>query len=223
MAQHDLEQVFAPGGLLQRAIEGYRHRPQQVEFAQAVRQAIENKEGLIAEAGTGTGKTFAYLVPALLSGGRVIISTGTKTLQDQLFHRDLPQLRAALGVPVDTALLKGRANYVCLHHLETAAGDNTTFSSREEISHLQKIRSFAARTMSGDRGECTDVPETSPAWARATSTRENCLGSACRHYKECFVMKARSRATSAKNRWWFTTITSASAARLRAFITKQSW
>lgn len=198
MAQHDLEQVFAPGGLLQRAIEGYRHRPQQVEFAQAVRQAIENKEGLIAEAGTGTGKTFAYLVPALLSGGRVIISTGTKTLQDQLFHRDLPQLRAALGVPVDTALLKGRANYVCLHHLETAAGDNTTFSSREEISHLQKIRSFAARTMSGDRGECTDVPETSPAWARATSTRENCLGSACRHYKECFVMKARSRAAEAE-------------------------
>ena len=198
MAEHDLEQVFASGGLLQRAIGGYRHRPQQVEFAQAVRQAIEDKGVLIAEAGTGTGKTFAYLVPALLSGGRVIISTGTKTLQDQLFHRDLPQVRAALGVAVDTALLKGRANYVCLHHLETAVGDNTTFASRDEISHLQRIRSFAARTMSGDRGECADVPETSPAWARATSTRENCLGSACRHYKECFVMKARSRAAEAE-------------------------
>jgi ATP-dependent DNA helicase DinG len=198
MAAHDLEQVFAPGGLLERAIAGYRHRPQQVEFARAVQEAIEDKGVLIAEAGTGTGKTFAYLVPALLSGGRVIISTGTKTLQDQLFHRDLPQVRAALGVAVDTALLKGRANYVCLHHLETAVGDNTTFSSRDEISHLQRIRSFAARTMSGDRGECADVPETSPAWARATSTRENCLGSGCRHYKECFVMKARSRAAEAE-------------------------
>src|SRR6185436_5476833 len=114
-----------------------------------------------AEAGTGTGKTFAYLVPALLAGGRVIISTGTKTLQDQLFHRDLPQVRAA--------------------------GEGATFGSRDEISHLQKIRSFAARSMSGDRGECADVPETSPAWMRATSTRENCLGSACRHYQDCFV------------------------------------
>ena len=198
MAQDDLQQVFGPGGRLEGAIAGYRPRPQQLEFARAVQEAIESKGVLIAEAGTGTGKTFAYLAPALLSGGRVIISTGTKTLQDQLFHRDLPQVRAALGVPVDTALLKGRANYVCLHHLETAIGDNTTFSSRDEISHLQKIRSFAARTMSGDRGECAEVPETSPAWARATSTRENCLGSSCRHYKECFVMKARSRAAEAE-------------------------
>jgi ATP-dependent DNA helicase DinG len=198
MAQHDLQRVFGPGGALEAAIPGYRPRAQQLEFAQAVQQAIESHGVLIAEAGTGTGKTFAYLVPALLSGGRVIISTGTKTLQDQLFHRDLPQVRAALGLPVDTALLKGRANYVCLHHLETAIGDNTTFSSRDEISHLQRIRSFAARTMTGDRGECADVPETSPAWSRATSTRENCLGSGCRHYQECFVMRARKRAAEAE-------------------------
>jgi ATP-dependent DNA helicase DinG len=197
VAARALEQVFGPGGVLERAVPGYRHRPQQLEFAQAVLEAIEGRGALIAEAGTGTGKTFAYLVPALLAGGRVIISTGTKTLQDQLFHRDLPQVRAALGVPVDTALLKGRANYVCLHHLESAAGEGSTFGSREEISHLQKIRSFAARTMSGDRGECSDVPETAAAWARATSTRENCLGSACRHYKDCFVMRARSRAAEA--------------------------
>src|SRR5688572_19617669 len=197
-AMTDLDSIFGPAGSLQRAVAGYRHRPQQEEFARAVLDAIETAGVLIAEAGTGTGKTFAYLVPALLSGGRVIISTGTKTLQDQLFHRDLPQVRAALGVPVDTALLKGRANYVCLHHLETAIGDNTTFSSRDEITHLHRIRSFAARTMTGDRGECADVPETSAAWARATSTRENCLGSACRHYQDCFVMRARKRASEAE-------------------------
>jgi ATP-dependent DNA helicase DinG len=188
--------IFAPGGTLERAVPGFRHRPQQVEFAQAVLEAIEGHGVLVAEAGTGTGKTFAYLVPALLAGGRVIVSTGTKTLQDQLFHRDLPRVRQALGLSVDTALLKGRANYVCLHHLEAAA-EQGMFASREEISHLQKIKSFAARTLSGDRSECADVPESSPAWAQATSTRENCLGAGCRHYQECFVMKARRRAAEA--------------------------
>jgi len=189
-------QVFAPGGVLERAVPGFRHRPQQLEFAQSVLEAIRSDGVLIAEAGTGTGKTFAYLVPALLAGGRVIVSTGTKTLQDQLFHRDLPRVRQALGLSIDTALLKGRANYVCLHHLEEAALGGM-FGSREEVSHLQKIRSFAARTMTGDKSECADVPETSGAWAQATSTRENCLGSGCRHYQECFVMKARKRAADA--------------------------
>jgi ATP-dependent DNA helicase DinG len=189
-------EIFGPGGLLERAVAGFRHRPQQVEFAQSVLEAIESRGVLIAEAGTGTGKTFAYLVPALLAGGRVIVSTGTKTLQDQLYHRDLPRVRQALGLAIDTALLKGRANYVCLHHLELASHQGT-FAAREEVGHLQKIRSFAARTMTGDKSECADVPETSGAWAQATSTRENCLGSSCRHYKECFVMKARSRAAEA--------------------------
>ncbi|MGE5095078.1 MAG: ATP-dependent DNA helicase [Betaproteobacteria bacterium] len=189
-------EIFAAAGPLERAVPGFRHRPQQVEFAQAVLEAIESSGVLVAEAGTGTGKTFAYLVPALLAGGRVIISTGTKTLQDQLFHRDLPRVRQALGLAVDTALLKGRANYVCLHHLEAAAQQGT-FAAREEVAHLQRIRSFAARTMSGDKSECADVPESSGAWAQATSTRENCLGSACRHYQDCFVMKARKRAAEA--------------------------
>jgi ATP-dependent DNA helicase DinG len=158
--------------------------------------AIESSGVLIAEAGTGTGKTFAYLVPALLAGGRVIVSTGTKTLQDQLFLRDLPRVRQALGAAVDVALLKGRANYVCLHHLEAAAAQGT-FAAREDAAHIIKIRRFAATTMSGDKSDCADVPETSPAWAQATSTRENCLGSACAHYQECFVMKARKRASEA--------------------------
>jgi ATP-dependent DNA helicase DinG len=192
----DMVPIFSEGGPLETAVAGFRHRPQQVEFAQAVLEAIESGGVLIAEAGTGTGKTFAYLVPALLAGGRVIVSTGTKTLQDQLFHRDLPRVRQALGAAVDVALLKGRANYVCLHHLEAAAAQGT-FSAREDALHLQKIRRFAATTMSGDKGDCADVPESSPAWAAATSTRENCLGSACKHYQDCFVMKARKRASEA--------------------------
>ncbi len=195
-ARPDLDALFAGRGPLARVVGAFRHRPQQVEFARAVLETIEAHGVLIAEAGTGTGKTFAYLVPALLAGGRVILSTGTKTLQDQLFHRDLPRVREALGVPVDLALLKGRANYVCLHHLEVAAQQGT-FAARDEVAHLQRIRSFAARTMSGDRSECADVPENSGAWMQATSTRENCLGSACRHYQDCFVMKARKRAAEA--------------------------
>jgi ATP-dependent DNA helicase DinG len=192
----DLDALFSQDGAIGRAVAGFRHRPQQVEFARAVLDAIESSGVLIAEAGTGTGKTFAYLVPALMAGGRVIVSTGTKTLQDQLFHRDLPLVRRALGVAVDVALLKGRANYVCLHHLEVAAAEGT-FAAREDVAHLHKIRSFAKRTMTGDRGDCADVPESSPAWAQATSTRENCLGSACGHYQDCFVMKARKRASEA--------------------------
>jgi len=192
----DLEPIFAASGPLARAVPGFRHRAEQVEFARAVLEAIETRATLVAEAGTGTGKTFAYLVPALLAGGRVIVSTGTKTLQDQLYHRDLPRVRDALGVRADVALLKGRANYVCLHHLELAASQGT-FAAREEASHLKKIASFAARSLSGDRSECSEVPEGSGAWAQATSTRENCLGSACRHYQDCFVMKARKRASDA--------------------------
>jgi ATP-dependent DNA helicase DinG len=167
-----------------------------VEFARAVLAAIESRGVLIAEAGTGTGKTLAYLVPALLAGGHVIVSTGTKNLQDQLYHRDLPALRRALGIAIDVALLKGRSNYVCLHHLELAAAE-ATFAVREEADHLARIRRFARTTASGDRAECADVPEGSGAWARATSTRENCLGSACAQYGDCFVMKARRRAAEA--------------------------
>jgi ATP-dependent DNA helicase DinG len=195
-ADVDLSPIFGEGGVLAKAVPGFKPRAQQLEFASAVLEAIETGGVLIAEAGTGTGKTFAYLVPALLAGGRVIISTGTKTLQDQLFQRDLPRVRAALGVPIDTALLKGRANYVCLHHLEAAAQQGT-FAVRDEATHIHKIKSFAARTMTGDKSECADVPENSGAWAQATSTRENCLGSACKHYQDCFVMRARKRASEA--------------------------
>ena len=188
--------VFGEGGVLARSVEGYRFRAQQLEFAEAVEATLASHGVLIAEAGTGTGKTFAYLIPAMISGGRVIVSTGTKTLQDQLFHRDLPKVRDVLGAPVSIALLKGRANYVCLHHLEEAAAEGN-FGTRDEVRHIHRIKSFARTSTSGDRGECAEVPEQSGAWARATSTRENCLGAKCRFYDDCFVMKARKRANDA--------------------------
>jgi ATP-dependent DNA helicase DinG len=192
----DLARHFAQGGTFEGALEGWRVRAQQLEFAQAVLAAIESSGVLIAEAGTGTGKTFAYLAPALIAGGRVIVSTGTKTLQDQLYHRDLPLVRDTLGVPATLALLKGRANYVCLHHVEESAAEGT-FASREEARDIHAIARFAARTDTGDKAQCPEVPEFSGAWARATSTRENCLGSKCRHYEDCFVMKARKAANDA--------------------------
>jgi len=165
-------------------------------MAQAVARAIVERDALVAEAGTGTGKTFAYLVPALLYGGKVIVSTGTMTLQDQLFERDLPLVRDALAVPVTVALLKGRANYVCHHHLERTAREGR-LPSRDDVRHLGKIVAFARASERGDRGELADVPENATIWPLVTSTRDNCLGSQCAFHRECFVMKARKEALDA--------------------------
>jgi len=189
----DISAVFAADGTLARAIPGYRVRPQQVEMAEQIAATIRGNRVLVVEAGTGTGKTFAYLAPALLSGGKVIISTGTKTLQDQLFQRDLPAVREALKVSASIALLKGRANYVCHYHLERAVADGR-FQSREEAGHIRTIARFAKTSKSGDKGQLAAVPEDSGAWAAATSTRENCLGQECPHHKECFVLAARREA-----------------------------
>jgi len=201
MAQSDLPNIFSPQGPLAKRIANFRHRDSQVEMAVKIEAAINRAGVLIAEAGTGTGKTFAYLVPALRSGGKVVISTGTKTLQDQLFHRDIPTVIEALGIPVTTALLKGRANYVCLHHLESAASDGR-FLQKDDVKHLQTIKRFANRSLdgggTGDRAELPDVPERATVWQHAVSTRENCLGSQCTRYAECFVMKARKKAMDAE-------------------------
>jgi ATP-dependent DNA helicase DinG len=191
-----LEDVFSPEGALAGAIPGYRERAQQVEMAQAIREAIDSTGVLVAEAGTGTGKTFAYLVPALLAGGKVIVSTGTKTLQDQLFDRDLPAVRHALASGASAALLKGRANYVCLYRLKRAGAEGR-FSTREEAAQLQRIERFAAVSTTGDRADLADVPEDAPIWAQATSTRDNCLGQGCPDYADCFVMRARRNALAA--------------------------
>jgi ATP-dependent DNA helicase DinG len=161
-----------------------------------VLETIGDTGVLVAEAGTGTGKTFAYLVPALLAGGKVIVSTGTKTLQDQLFDRDLPAVRDALASGARLALLKGRANYVCHHRLDRAIAE-ARLDSREEAAQLRRIKAFAATSRTGDRADLADVPEDAPVWVHATSTRENCLGQECPRYSECFVFAARRDAQAA--------------------------
>ncbi|RTL51106.1 MAG: ATP-dependent DNA helicase [Rhodocyclaceae bacterium] len=192
----DLNQVFSAEGPLATAIPGFRLRPQQLEMAARIEAAIKENKIFVAEAGTGTGKTFAYLVPALLSGGKTIVSTGTKTLQDQLFNRDLPMVRDALRVGVTIALLKGRANYVCPYHLGRAQHEGR-LQSKEDVAHLRTIVRFAKTTRSGDKAELSAVPEDSPVWQLATSTRDNCLGQECPDIKECFVANARREALMA--------------------------
>ncbi|MGK8202726.1 ATP-dependent DNA helicase [Burkholderia cenocepacia] len=237
----ELDTIFGEGGLLARALDGYRPRTSQIEMARAVASAMEasarrmpepeifetrkrparrlgdgdktaepgadaaaaaESDGdagdntLIVEAGTGTGKTYAYLVPAMLWGGKVIVSTGTKHLQDQLFQRDIPTVRNALAVPVTVAMLKGRANYLCHYYLQRTA-DNGRLPSRQDTAYLQEIIRFAKITKSGDKAELASVPETAPVWSMVTSTRDNCLGQECPHYKECFVMQARREAQQA--------------------------
>ncbi len=192
----DLSSVFSATGALAQVVPDFRARPFQIAMAEEIQNIIKNQQVIVAEAGTGTGKTFAYLVPALLSGGKVIISTGTKTLQDQLFGRDIPTVRDALKVPVIVALLKGRANYVCHHHLERAKSDGR-LPTRDDVVYLARIESFARTSSTGDRADLAEVPENAGVWPLVTSTRDNCLGSQCAHYDKCFVMKARKQALDA--------------------------
>lgn len=194
----DIDSIFSSDGVLSNQITGFRTRSQQLEMAQAIAATIDKNQVLVAEAGTGTGKTFAYLVPALLAGGKVIISTGTKTLQDQLFNRDIPTVRAALKIPVTIALLKGRANYICHYHLERSLQDtHLSFINRDEIQYLQQIERYANISKNGDKSGLSEVPETADIWQHVTSTRDNCLGSECPSYKKCFVMEARRQALTA--------------------------
>ena len=170
--------------------------PAQIELAQAIGQAIQDRATLVAEAGTGIGKTWAYLVPAFIQGGKVLISTGTRTLQDQLFSRDLPRARA-LAAPVTAALLKGRGNYICHYHLDRMQGDERALKSRSEIAQLRQIQVFAGISKTGDRGDLAQIPEDAEIWQRVTSTRENCLGQECPRIRDCFVVKARRQAQDA--------------------------
>lgn len=192
----EVEQLFRANGPLGAQVGSYRPRHAQTEMAKAVADAIADQRTLIAEAGTGTGKTFAYLVPALLWGGKVIVSTGTKNLQDQLFLRDIPTVRRALSAPVSVALLKGRSNYVCHFHLERTL-QNGRMTSRDDIGHLREISRFMKTTASGDKAELSKVPETAPIWNLVTSTRDTCFGAECQYYQDCFVMKARKEAQQA--------------------------
>jgi len=192
----DIDRLFSAGGPLAPAVGSFSPRRSQTEMAKAIAQAIADQKTLIAEAGTGTGKTFAYLVPALMWGGKTIVSTGTKNLQDQLFLRDIPTVRAALKAPVSVALLKGRSNYVCHYHLERTL-QNGRMTSRDDVGHLREISRFIKMTNSGDKAELSKVPENALIWNLVTSTRENCVGTECQYYQDCFVMKARREAQQA--------------------------
>ncbi len=191
-----VQDIFLAHGPLAQAAEGFRAREGQTRLAEAVARTIEQGGVLVAEAATGVGKTFAYLVPALLSGERVLLSTATKTLQDQLFGRDLPRLASALGVPVRTALLKGRASYLCLHRLECAA--ESVVSSAPQLRHaLAKVERWSTTTRTGDLAELPGLDERSPVIPLVTSTRENCLGSDCPKFRACHVNLARREAMAA--------------------------
>ncbi|MYN13766.1 ATP-dependent DNA helicase [Pusillimonas sp. TS35] len=197
MLFQEISEIFAADGPIAQAVPGYRPRQAQQELARAIEETLQARGALVAEAGTGTGKTWAYLVPAFISGGKALISTGTRTLQDQLFRRDIPRLRDALGLPVTVALLKGRGNYVCHYHLGRLSGDDRALKSRAEVGQLRRIQMFALESRTGDRGDLADVPEDADIWNRVTSTRENCLGQECPHVKDCFVNKARRQAQDA--------------------------
>ncbi|WP_438969752.1 ATP-dependent DNA helicase [Methylophaga sp.] len=192
--QTDIENIFADGGLLSQHVENYSARTQQIEMAEKVSDALAHNEVLIAEAGTGTGKTFAYLAPAMLSGQKVFISTGTKNLQDQLFKKDLPKLREVLSVPLKTALLKGRSNYLCHHRLGLAESEPGAIHQQHT---LQTLREWIGKTPSGDLSETDLLEEQSPLWPKVTSTIDNCLGQQCPEYDECFIVEARRKAQEA--------------------------
>ncbi len=194
--------ALSEGGALAERLDAFAPRDAQQRLTAAIADAFDARDVLLAEAGTGTGKTFAYLVPALLSGLKTIVSTGTRALQDQLYHRDLPRVRDALGVAgLKSALLKGRSNYLCRYRLNQAKGDpqalRTTFTSREQVDQFQRIVAWGGRTQFGDMAELAALPDDSPLLPLVTSTIDNCLGSECPFWDDCFVVQARQRAQAA--------------------------
>ncbi|WP_462322067.1 ATP-dependent DNA helicase, partial [Halochromatium sp.] len=194
--QRAVREALSERGPLAEQLQHFHPRPDQQAMAERVAATLDSGGALICEAGTGTGKTFAYLVPALLSGRKTVISTGTRNLQDQLFQRDIPLIRAALGAPIEVALLKGRGNYLCRYRLELAFDEPTRY--RPEVrQHLQQVRNWSSRTQHGDIAELP-IPEDDPVWPAVTSTADNCLGQACPVFNDCHLLEARRRAQAAE-------------------------
>ncbi len=188
--------ILGNSGLLKQAISGFTPRDSQQQMADAIERTLDLDAQLIVEAGTGTGKTFAYLVPVFLREKKTIISTGTKNLQDQLFFKDIPIIKDLLSTPRKIVLLKGRANYLCQYRL-TSSREDGRFASRQQISQLQEVFEWSAGTQTGDIAELTTIPEDSAIWPYVTSTPDNCLNQDCEFYNECFVVKARQKALDA--------------------------
>jgi ATP-dependent DNA helicase DinG len=190
---HDLDSIFGSNGELVKHINGFQPREGQLSMAHAIERAIEQKTHLVAEAGTGTGKTFAYLIPAILSGKKTIISTGTRNLQDQIFEKDFPLIRDVLKVPTQGAVLKGRSNYLCLYRLNQAQMQTSSFDT-ESDAELSEIERWSNQTVDGDIAEVTTVAEDSFVWQQVTSTADNCLGQECPMISECHPLMARKKA-----------------------------
>lgn len=193
----DVSRFFSDEGPFAESVKTFTKRQAQTELAQAIENTFITKGTLVAEAGTGTGKTWAYLVPALLAPGKVIVSTGTRNLQDQIYAKDVPQVCKAMGIPALVSVLKGRSNYVCHHYLKKLEESEAGLHSKLEVPMLQAIRRFADTSATGDKADCVAVPETAGIWQRVTSTAENCLGQECQFLEECFTNKARARAQEA--------------------------
>ena len=194
--QDRISNIFSVNGELSQSIKGFRPRTEQIEMAHAVGESIQNKSSLIIEAGTGTGKTFAYLAPALVFGKKTIISTGSKNLQDQLFNRDLPAIKKALNFTGKIELLKGRANYLCLERLDQVIAQGV-LGDKSVLAELSKVRKWNNSTKTGDFTECIELAEDSPIIPQLTSTAESCLGTDCPNYSECYVASARKKALNA--------------------------
>ncbi|MFV2059540.1 MAG: ATP-dependent DNA helicase [Gammaproteobacteria bacterium] len=192
----DINTILGNKGPLALSVPGYAPREQQITLAIAIEHALSKKEKLIAEAGTGTGKTFAYLIPAMMSGKKLIISTGTKNLQDQLFYKDVPIVKDALAIPVSIALLKGRANYLCHHYLDIAEREGR-YASADESKKISIIRKWSSGNHSGDISECKTIDEKDLIWQKVTSTSDNCVGQECQFFSDCYLMQARRQAQAA--------------------------
>lgn len=190
------QRMFSPNGRLSTAIPGFIPRDSQTKLAVAIATAVEQNSLLVAEAGTGTGKTYAYLLPALISGKKTLVSTATKTLQDQLYNKDLPGLVKALGLAVKVQILKGRANYICLYRTHLHA-DEGSFQSQQTAAQVTSIRARLGQLSLGERGEFPEIKEDAQVWPWVTSTTENCLGGDCQYYQDCYLVKARKRAMDA--------------------------
>jgi len=188
--------ILSDDGPLSRLVGGFKARPQQLDMAETIFKAITGHESLICEAGTGTGKTFAYLIPAILSGGKIMISTATRHLQDQLYLRDMPLIQKALNIPVNLTLLKGRANYLCRYQLNRAQQESASLNKKNS-AWLGQIHDWAQSSASGDLAELTHIPEDAPVRNLVISSSENCLGQVCDYYEDCFIFKARKKAFDA--------------------------
>jgi len=192
-----IEEFFKSSGPLSLIVNNFHERQEQVDMAKIVNEAIEEKKSLIVEAGTGVGKTFAYLAPALMNGGKVVISTATKNLQEQLFFKDIPTIRDALKIPIDIKILKGRSSYICHLRMENALIEGQ-FLNKEDAKYIHEIKKISDHSNTGEISEFHNIPESSSIWPFVTSTKENCLGQDCEFYKNCFVVKARKEAITSE-------------------------